>query len=485
MTDSTFEILRKWLPFRAQMGYGWLKYKIKPRPLWDDKQFIQYYQWLEKTQWWTIDELKRFQLEKLQALVKHAYENVPFYRRVFDEHKLKPDDIVTLNDLQKIPLLHKEDVRNNLEDFIARNYDRSKLRYITTNGTSGKPLGVYQERDTVDIIESAYVYRQWSWNGYEFGDKIITLRGHIMPERGAWGKKTWWEYNPGHKDLRFSSANMTDENLFQYIEMMKKYHPKFIHAYPSSLEILLRFMKRHEIKIDFVKAIFCESETIYPQQRKDAESQFGCNICGGYGMTERAADAVECELHQGYHVNMEYGILELIDQNDEPINKPGVPGRVLGTGFDTYCMPFIRYVTDDVAEYAANICPCKRQSTLIRDFKGRLTELIFTKSGNVIPLSAAFINIHGEITTKIREVKLLQERMGELVIYIAIAPGVSEAEVKTELLDELFKRVNRNDFEIEILFVDQVSRTGRGKIGFLEQKLPIKAEYLNYIENEL
>lgn len=485
MTDSIFETFRTKLPLDAQIGYGWLKYKIMPRPLWEDKQFIRYYEWLEKTQWWSKDDLKNFQLDNLKALVKHAYENVPYYRRIFDEHKLKPDDIVTLNDIQKIPLLYKEVVRNNLEDFIARNYDRSALRYITTNGTSGRPLGVYQNKNTVDINEMAFVYRQWSWVGYQFGDRFITLRGNIMPERGAWGKKTWWEYNPGHHELRFSSLNMTDENLFQYIEMMKKYQPKFIQAYPSSLEILLRFMKRYEIKIDFVKAIFCESETIYPPQRRNAEAQFGCNIYGGYGMTERAADAVECERHQGYHVNMEYGILELLDENDEPIDRPGVPGRVVGTGFDTYCMPFIRYVTDDIAEYAPNECACKRQSTLIRDFKGRLTELVFSKSGNVIPLSAVFINIHGEITTKIREVKILQERMGELVIYIAIAPGFSEAEVKKELLDEIYKRTTRNEIDAEIIFVDQVSRSGRGKIGFLEQKLPIKAEYLNYIENEM
>jgi phenylacetate-CoA ligase len=275
---------------------------------------------------------------------------------------------------------------------------------------------------------------------------------------------------------------MTEENLFRYVQKIKEFQPKFIYAYPSSVEILARFMKRNAVTITTIKAIICTAETLYPQQKRLIESQFGCRTFGKYAMTERAVEAVECEQHQGYHVNMENGIFELLDRYDEPIKRTGVPGRVAGTGFDTFGMPLIRYVTDDIAEYAPSICSCKRQSTLIQDFKGRLRELVFSKSGYIAPIHPIYG--HGPLFTKIRELKFLQEREGELVAQIAKAPAFSEAEVAKEFLDEFYTKFNKDEFNVKIVFVDRVPRTGRGKLGLLEQRLPIKSEYLDYFGNE-
>jgi phenylacetate-CoA ligase len=239
-------------------------------------------------------------------------------------------------------------------------------------------------------------------------------------------------------------------------------------------------MKRNAVIITTVKAIFIGGETVYPEQRSFIESQFGCRIFARYGMTEKAVDAVECEQHQGYHLGMEYGSLELLDHNDEPIKRPGIPGRVVGTGFDTFCMPLIRYVTEDIAEYSPSTCNCKRQSTLIKDFKGRLRELIISKNGHIIPLSAAFGGFHGPIVVKIRELKFIQERKGELIVQIAKVSAFSEAEVEKEFLDELFARLDEREFSVRFVFVDRITRSGRGKMGLLEQKIPIKIEYLDY-----
>jgi phenylacetate-CoA ligase len=484
MADSILEMIRKRLPLGAQIGYGWLKYQIKPRPLWDDKEFIRYSRWLEKTQWWSREQLEELQLEKLRALVQHAYENVPYYRRVFDRCGVRPADVVTLDDLQKLPLLTKQDVRDNLEDLVAQNVDRTSLCYRTTSGSTGNPLGVYQDKHTSYLHELSLVYRQRNWAGCRLGDRFVTLRGDVLPESGVKGRRTWWSYNPGHNQLVLSSYDMTEENLFGYVQKIEEFRPKFIHALPSSIEILARFMQRNAINITTVKAVFIGGETVYPEQRRFIESQFGCRIFARYGMTEKAADAVECEQHEGYHVGMEYGAFELLDQRDEPIKGPGTPGRVVGTGFDTFCMPLIRYVTDDIAEYAPSTCSCKRQSTLIQDFKGRLQELIVSKCGHAVPLSATFGGFHGPIVSKIRELKFLQEREGELVVQIAKAPGFSEAEVAREFLDETYHRLGREKFSVRIVFVDYVPRTGRGKLGLLEQKLPIKIEYLDQFGSE-
>jgi len=479
---SSLSSFRKQLPLPVRRGYGWLKRRFVPHPIWDNAEFKRYYQWLQETQWWSRDQLEALQLEQLQALVQHAYENVPYYRRVFDERRLKPRDISTLDDLQKLPLLTKEDVRDNSEDLIARNIDRERLDYVTTAGSTGRPLALYCDKYTRDPHELAFILRQWSWAGYRFGDRFVTLRGNLITRLQRNGANAWWDYNTDNNELVLSSLDMNEENMYKYVEKIREFKPRFINAYPSSLEILARFMTRNRISGVRVAAIFHESETLYPWQRERIESQFGCKIFAGYGMTERVADAVECEQHQGYHVSMEYGILELVDKNDEPITQAGALGKVVGTGFDTYCMPLIRYATDDLAIYAAGGCSCKRQGALIHDFKGRIRELIVSKTGQLVPLTVLFSG-HAAVWAKMRELKFFQEREGKLIVKIAKAPSFSETEIAREFLEEVHKRLDEEQFNIRIVFVDYVRRTGRGKLGLLEQRLPIEFDDLDQRRN--
>ena len=483
-SNSLFHDLRERMPLEMQVNLRWLKYRFADHPQWDDPEFLNYYHWLNKTQWWSKDDFEAYQLEKLKSLVKHAYENVPYYKRTFDKHKVKPDDIVTLGDLHKFPLLTKDDVRNNLEDLVARNINRSRLCYRTTSGSTGIPLGVYQDQHTSYLHELALVYRQRGWAGWNFGDRYLVLRGNAPPKAGTKNRSRWFSYGFRDNALFLSSYDMTEENMFKYDKKIKEFQPKFIHGDSTSLEILARFMKRNSISNETVEAIFLGSQTIFPHQRKFIESIFKCPIFARYGMTEKAVDAVECERHQGYHAGMEYGVIELLNRHNEPIEKSNVPGKVVGTGFDTFCMPLIRYVTDDVAEYAPGSCACNRQSTLIDDFKGRLGELVFSKNGHIVPLSPVYASIHGSVVAKIRELKFVQERPGELIVRIAKAPIFSDADVEKEFRDEVFTKLDEKEFTLKIEFVEFVPRTGRGKLGLLDQKLPIKAEYLDFFGQE-
>lgn len=477
--SSLFHKVRRRLPLNAQTGLRWVKYKFSQHPLWDHPEFVRYLKWLEESQWWSKQEYEAYQLEKLQKLVKHAYENVPYYRRVFDQHKVKPDDIVTLADIQKLPVLTKDDVRNNAEDLIARNVDRSTLKYRTTSGSTGIPLGVYQDKDFSYLHELGHVYRQRRWAGWEFGDRYFVLRGNAPPEAGTKGRSHWYSYNLRDNALFLSSYDMTEENMFQYQQKIEEFRPKFVHGDSSSMEILSRFMKRNGIENKTVKAIFLGSQTIFPYQRSFIQDTFKCPVYARYGMTEKAIDAVQCEQHNGYHVGMEYGVFELFDQNNQPVTQAGVPGRVAGTGFDTYPMPLIRYVTDDIAEYSADTCACKRQATLVSDFKGRLGELVFSKSGYIVPLSPVYASIHGNVVAKIREMKFVQEREGELLVRVVKAPAFTQEEVEKEFLAEVFTKLSEEEFNVTIEFVDHLARTGRGKLGLLDQRLPVKVEHMD------
>ncbi|MHB1295051.1 MAG: phenylacetate--CoA ligase family protein [Anaerolineae bacterium] len=470
--------LRHDLPMRARMGYGWLKRALLPQAVWHDREFGAVYASLMESQWWSRAELEGLQLGRLQALVRHAYDQTPYYRHMMAARGLEPDGICSLADLARLPLITKEDVRENAQDMIARDVRREDLIYATTGGSTGQALGLYQYLPTRHAHEEAFRLRQWQWMGYRFGDRVLNLRATALPGRSRNGSRIWYDYSTNENILYLSSHTMTEENLARYVALIRSFQPRFIHALPSSLELLARYMRRTRQGGIQVNAISCESETIYPEQRALIESQFGAPVFGGYGLTERVADAIECPRHEGYHVSMEYGILELVDSDGNLITEPGRMGRVVGTGFDTYAMPLIRYTTDDLAAYADQPCSCGRELLLISGFAGRLQEFVVSRRGHLVPVSTLVPASRHAVWESVRELQFVQETPGELTLEVVKASDRSEPEVRNHLVPYLYERLGRDDFRLQIVFAENVRRTERGKRGLLRQRLHIDPEDL-------
>ena len=204
-------------------------------------------------------------------------------------------------------------------------------------------------------------------------------------------------------------------------------------------------------------------------QRELIESQFGCKIFAGYGHSERAVDAVECERHQGYHLSMEYGILEVVDDAGRPVTEEGQMGRAIGTGLDTYSMPMIRYDTEDIVQYTQRKCSCGRNVPLISGIEGRVQEFIVTADDELISLAA--IHVRTPSYNNVVQFQFLQESKGELTLRIVPSPNYS-AEDTRQILEELRTQFH-SKVKIEPEFVDGIPRTARGKYRFLDQRLAI------------
>jgi phenylacetate-CoA ligase len=467
-------LIKRKTPLFLRMGYGRIKRACNPDPVWKDKEFLEFYQWLLETQWWSREQYEEYQNEQLRAIIKHAYQNIPYYHRQFDKLHLKPQDINTKEDLQKLPILTKSDVRNNFEALIDPYCDRASLSLESTGGSTGQPLAIYHNK-TSELYEFAFSARQWNWAGYHPGDRILRVRGYGKGITGpdAISSGAWWDYETNTNTLVLSPYNFREENLSNYIDKINWFKPEYINGYASALEILARFLLSSNRKVYPPKAIFCESETIFPSQRSLIETQFGSKIFAAYGLTELVADATECELHNGYHVSMEYGIFELLNANHQVVSSPNTPGLVVGTGFGINCMPLIRYSPDDLAEYAVDECACGRHSTLINQFYGRVRDFVVSKNGGLVPLMATY-SYHGTIALKIREIHFIQEKEGLLNIEVVKNPSYTEEEIRKEYTKNLYDFLDPKEFTLEFKFVDQIARTERGKILLLEQKLPIK-----------
>jgi len=431
-------------------------------------EYKKTYALLCQSRTWNREEIEAYQVEALGRLLDHAYENVPYYRRVFRERELVPEDIATLNDLKLLPFLTREDLQNNLPDLKAKNYPESAFEYVTTGGSTGIPVGFYYEKGASRAREWAFMKTLWDRVGYRFIDRCVILRGYIV---GSPEDKIYWKKTLFGRWLVMSSHHMTEETLPAYIDEIRRFRPRFIQAYPSTAVILARYMMEHEIKpFPTLKAILCGSENLYPWQRSLLSEAFRCRVFSWYGNSEQTVLAGECEESTHYHIFPEYGIVELIGRDGRPVTRPGVMGEVVTTGLTNYICPLIRYRTMDLATEAEGPCTCGRSYQLLERVDGRVQDFIVTCRGEL--LSGVTMNIDTDAFDNVKQFQFYQEKVGEVILNIVRKPGFNSQDA-----EYLYQEVSRScgsDVTITIRYVEHIPLTARGKHRYFVQNLPVR-----------
>lgn len=423
------------------------------------KQCFDYYL---KTQWLSQEELGELQSQKLQALIQHAYQNVPYYREVFDRLHLKPDDIRKPADLQKLPLLGKQEIRQNPDAMFARNADRTKMNVMATSGTTGSPLKVYVTSHNA-ATERALNLRMRHWGGWHPNDKRATLSGYSVVPQGP-QKLPLWRYDLPEHRLFLSPYHMTEQNMGEYIKKLRAFKPKIIESYPSYLSFLALHLERVGEFLP-VEAVFTSSETLFPHQRQVIEERFQTRVFDWYGLTERAASAAQCELGDGYHVNAEKIIIEIV-REDGTVAAPGEYGEIAGTNLEEYGMPLIRYRSGDMSAMRAEPCGCGRALPLIEQIQTRVDDIITTTDGRLInpaPLAGLFRS------ETIQRGRIIQEETDRFIVQIVAGDGFSKAET-TPIVDGV-RRVVGADARVSVEMVDDIPCKANGKYPFVVSKL--------------
>jgi phenylacetate-CoA ligase len=418
-----------------------------------------------ESQWLSQDELLALQTKKLRPLIEHAYHNVPYYRQVFDDLNLSPEDIRKPADLQRLPLLSKQDVRQNLGRLVAQNVDRSTVNSRATSGSTGTPLPVFQT-DENDRTERALISRMRGWAGWQPGERRATFSGYIIVPLDR-RELPLWRHDWPERRLLFSVFHMTRDNIGRYLEELRAFRPKIIEGYPSYLSFLAKHL---EIKGETLplQAVFTFSETLYPHQRRLIEERFECKIFDWYGLTEKVASAVQCEKTDGYHVNAEKVIVEIIKPDGEPA-APGEPGEIVGTNLDEYSMPLIRYCTGDMSAYRGEPCPCGRELPLIEQIQTRVDDIITAPDGRLInpaPLAGLFRQ------DTIEKARIIQETRDQIVVKLVTCEGYAESD--SEPILRGIHEILGSEVNISLELVDDIPCTPSGKYPFVVSKVPLE-----------
>ena len=423
------------------------------------RQFRKYLRELEESQWWPPQQLEELQNEKLRRIIHHAYENVPYYRRVFDERGLKPKDLQSKEDLRKLPLLDKYDIRFHYDELKATNLGKWTPTLSHTSGSTGIPLKFLLDKNNL-VLEGAFVMRAWSWGGFSEKGKQAVLRGVVT------GSNEFYKIDKGSNALILSSFLLNHQTVGRYVEKINEFSPQLIRGYPSTLHYFCKLLQ--EKGLNCVKPIMAQtsSETLLDFQREIIEGQLGCKVFDLYGNGEHVSVISECK-EGNYHINSEYGITEFINQVEEE-TKVGELAEMVCTGLNNFSMPLIRYRVGDMASFSGRRCPCGRGLPIVDSLEGRLDDMIITPDGRRI--SAAGMTLAFEFSENIKQCQLVQDTGDELVVNIAKNERYGE-EDHNFVINQLRKRIGA-EMKIRVNFVENIPRTKEGKYRFMISNLP-------------
>ncbi len=427
-------------------------------------KFKSVYSELEKTQYFSTDEIVEYQTRKFLDIVRHAYQTVPYYKILFDKHDIKLSEIQSLEDAVKIPFLTKNDIRNNFNSLISTKFHRKELVMGGTSGTTGTPLKVLWDKNTC-IYTNAVDWRQKSWGNVFYGDRIAQLLGRpiVSPNRN---KKPFWQKDHIHNQLLMSSFHLSDENIIHYIDKLSSYKPIAIEGYPSTLYIMADFMNRNNIVLP-IKAAFSSSETLLPFQKDEITKAFSCDLFDFYGLAERVVFATECEFHNGKHLNHEYGYTEIV--GDDGINvKNGEKGYLVSTSLQNYGMPIIRYKTTDITQFKSGTCKCGRHMPKIENITTKAEDIVVTPEGKMI--SASVLTHPFKMVNGINKSQIIQEQTNHITLKLVTDERYNKDEENTLLSNFRYRVGDRINIKIE--HVADIPRTKSGKYRWVISKVP-------------
>ena len=460
MSDSVLvEQIYPRLPVFLQNAACWY-YGTKEAKVRFGRAFDERLKELLDSEKWSAAEIAAYQNEKLRRLIRHAYENVPYYRERWKSLKLAPADIQCREDLTKLPILTKEDVRQNLPRLISEKASKHDLLFRHTSGTTGKALHFYVTRPAI-----AFQWAVWwrhrmrfgiepgAWHANFTGKRVVPLAQSAPP---------FWRWNrPFHQAL-LTMHHLTPDKISSVIEFLNSHRFEFYSGYPSIIHMLAVHASERGLKLQSPpRAVFTGAENLLDFQRRAIQEFTGAVMTDQYGCSEGCGNASHCSAFV-YHEDFEFGIVEGVEL------QPGNPVKsIFCTGFASDEFPFIRYEVGDTGTWREDRsrCPCGRESRVLLRIDGRKDDYVITsEDARIMRFDYVFKN-----ATNLKEVQIVQEQVGEIIVR-AVPRQSYTSKDELEIINEIHRWISPT-LKARFEYVDEIEREANGKFRAVVSRL--------------
>ena len=369
------------------------------------------------------DELAALQLERLQWSLRHAYENVPHYRRAFDTAGVRPEDLRQLDDLARFPFTVKNDLRDNYPFGMFAVPRSEVVRVHASSGTTGKPTVVGYTRNDIDTWASVMA-RSIRAAGGRPGDVVHVAYGYGLFTGGLGA-------HYGAEKLGCTVVPMSGGQTEKQVQLINDFRPDVIMVTPSYMLAIAEEMQRQGIDpgASSLSVGIFGAEPWTPTMREKIETLVGMDAIDIYGLSEVIGPGVaqECiETKDGLTVWEDYFYPEVVDPESGKVLPPGEKGELVFTSLTKEAMPIIRYRTRDLTRLLPGTARTMRR---IEKITGRSDDMMIIRGVNVFPTQIEELILRDPVLAPHYQVEITRPgNLDEMTILVERAPAAGSAD---------------------------------------------------------
>ena len=419
-------------PTFIKRGY----YRLIPFEYRYGKEYVSTLELLQKAKNWSYDQAKNYQLTKLKSILIHSNKFVPYYTKLFKKVGFDPY-IKHLEDIKQLPILTKQDIIDNHSEFISTSYN-GKLYKMGTSGTTGQRLTFYGD-DSLFKKEAAFIQNAYMSHGTSLYNKHSVWIRRYSPQKGDPIFLKDYELNRSY----MSPFHLDDSSIVSYVKYINSTKADTVVSYPSTLYYLSILLRKHNLKLPYVKHLHGASEVCLPQWNDTAKQVFGFGIKMHYGQVEKVSFAHQVGKDDTYRENLLYGLNEYDTDNS-----------IIGTGFYNYVMPFIRYKTNDIVEHNTSAKLDGAFPNTISNIQGRNGDMLISEKDALLPA----VNFYSFMSkyTEVDLFQIIQTKETKKVNFFIVPNEKFTILTRRKLLDEMKYRLG--NVEIDLILQDKLTR---------------------------
>ncbi len=328
-----------------------------------------------------IEKIRAIQNEKLVKQVRHVWDNVPYYRQKMQEKNLTPDDIQSIDDLYKLPMLSKADLKAAYPYGLLACPLKDCVRIQSTSGTTGKRVVAFYTLKDIDIWEECCARAIVAAGGTN-EDVCQVSYGYGLFTGGP-------GLNGGSHKVGCLTIPASSGNTERQIMFIMDLSATILCCTPSYAAYLGETMKEMGLTPEQIplKAGIFGAEAWSEEMRRDIEKTLGIKAYDIYGLTEISGPGVsfECSEQHGMHINEDHFIAEIINPDTGEVLPEGTQGELVFTSLDKEAFPLLRYRTRDICTLTREKCSCGRTHIRMSKPKGRSDDMLIIRGVNVFP----------------------------------------------------------------------------------------------------
>jgi phenylacetate-CoA ligase len=419
---------------------------------------------LDRTQWLSRDAMQALQWSRLHRLLRHAVRTVPYYRDMFHTLGATADDIRTLADFQRLPVLTRDLVREHASALCSE-APPARLLENCTGGSSGQPLRFFSDVRK-EARGNAAKLRSRRWWGLDIGDREFDIWGNPVELSRAGRVRAWKD---GLLNLRSVSAyDLSSGTLRRWVDLLAAYRPHFFYVYPSALVHFCHFLNEERIdpRAWAPRYVISTAETLPAPDRDLVERTLGARVVVEYGAHDGApVIAHDCPCGQMH--TLDDVVLVEAARNGTPV-APHDLGELLVTSLDGYGMPLLRYAIGDLGRLGDARCAVGRGFGTLEALDGRLSELLHREDGSPQPglyLTGFFRSVPG-----IRQFQVVQSGRSRFVVRLVVTRDFDRT---WEPRIVSFMRAGLGQsIDVTCQYVDSIAPSPSGKVRWVVNELP-------------